>query len=316
MARVATWIGIVAFAAACSSNDGNVNGADGGAGGNDANPSGADARTVSSNDAGPPVAGCNDSAMASGDHIIDISSGGVSRQFRLFIPESYDSTVATPVVVNFHGVTSYAEQQEAFSGMRTKAAEEGFIAVHPDGIANSWNAGPCCGTAAQTGVDDVGFVSDLLDHLESLVCVDQRRVYATGMSNGGFMTHRVACEISDRFAAIASVTGGNVTSGCNPSRPMPVLHFHGTADTTVDYAGSAASIKAWATRNGCSANTEVIYDSGPAECESYAGCDGGVEVIMCTITGFGHWWPGAFGQDDGIHATDTLWEFFTRYSRP
>ena len=116
---------------------------------------------------------------------------------------------------------------------------EGFIAVHPKGGGNTWNAGLCCGEAMTAKVDDVGFVAAMLDELEARFCVDTDRVFACRLSNGGFISHRLACELSERIAAIAPVAGTNVTSPCAPSQPVSVIHFHGTADTLVPYNGFA-----------------------------------------------------------------------------
>jgi polyhydroxybutyrate depolymerase len=217
------------------------------------------------------------------------------------------------VVLNFHGYTSNAWQQESYSGMSDKADEAGFIAVHPDGIQNSWNAGGCCGGAAQQGIDDVGFVGDLLDALAADFCVDPARIYATGMSNGGFMAQRLACDLSDRIAAIASVAGYNVTDRCEPTRPVPVMHFHGTADATVDYGGVDATIRGWVQRNDCTGGPVTTYSNGDASCETYSGCADDASVVLCTIDGGGHSWPGAFGANSGIDATDALWDFLSAH---
>ncbi len=314
MWRAVTWCSVL-LVVACSGEDANSVDAGQSAAADSAPAIGGDASPVTSVDAGV-VATCDGLAPMQGRSVLTIDSGGISRQFRLYVPPSYDPSQPMAVVVNFHGLTSNASQQEAFSAMVAKAEAEGFIAVHPDGVGNSWNAGPCCGTAASSDVDDVGFASDVLDEVESMLCVDRRRVYATGMSNGGFMSHRLACEMSDRIAAIAPVAGGNITSACNPGRPMPVMHFHGTDDTTVGYQGAASSIAGWAARNGCDSTTQVVYEQGTARCAAYQGCPAGNEVILCTVTGFGHWWPGAFGASDDIDATDALWEFFTRHTLP
>ncbi len=145
---------------------------------------------------------------------------------------------------------------------------------------------------------------------------NEKRVYVTGMSNGGFMSQRLACDLSDRIAAIAPVAGNNVTTSCVPTRPISVMEFHGTADSTVPYSGTGPTIAAWVDRNGCDSSPAVTFDSGNARCETYNGCDGGVEVTLCTITGLGHAWPGAFGGTSDISATDAMWSFFERYRLP
>ncbi len=267
-------------------------------------------------DAGGGTVTCTGLEDMSGSSVRTITAGGRERQFRLHVPPSYDPTQPTPLVLNFHGYTSNASQQELYTSMSQKADAEGFIAVHPDGIGASWNAGGYCGTAANTGVDDVGFTRAILDELSTTLCIDSRRVYATGMSNGGFMSHRLACDLSDRIAAVAPVAGHNVTTSCAPTRPVPVMHFHGTSDSTVPYSGTGPTIAAWVERNGCESSPTVTFDSGNATCETYGGCDDGVEVTLCTITGLGHSWPGAFGGSADIAATDAMWPFFERYALP
>jgi polyhydroxybutyrate depolymerase len=163
------------------------------------------------------------------------------------------------------------------------------------------------------------------------VCVDQKRIYATGMSNGGFMSHRLGCERANRFAAIAPVAGvlGIPPGSCTPSRPMPIIHFHGTADTLEPYDGGGTSgfpsvaqtISGWSTRNGCSAAPTQTFSNGAAHCESTLDCTSGVEVVLCTIDGMGHCWPGQsfcpFGNaSTEISANQAMWEFFQRFALP
>ncbi len=285
----------------------------GGGGGSPTDPDGGGAPDQPDAGAPQPVA-CDGLDALPAEQTITIQSGGASRTFGLHAPPSYDPTVPTPVVVNFHGLTSNAGQQAIFSGMSAKADEAGFLVAHPEGIGASWNGGGCCGTAASSGVDDVGFVADLLDEIESIACVDTSRVYATGMSNGGFMSHRLGCDLADRFAAIAPVAGLNAAASCDPARPIPVLQIHGTGDTVVAYTGVAPTISGWVARNGCSDATEVVFESGTATCEAHRDCDEGAEVVLCTLEGFGHWWPGAFGAADDLIATDEIWAFFEGHS--
>lgn len=310
----------VSFAfAACTFDDGTPGSetvdASGSAGADAADPgNNPDAGQTSSIDASAPLAACDGLDSLPADQTLMIQSDGVTRTFNVHVPSSYDPTERTPLVLNFHGFSSNAGQQSLFSNMIAKSDAEGFIAVHPDGISSSWNGGSCCGQAASMDIDDVGFVADMLDELEQIACVDTRRVYATGMSNGGFMSNRLGCELSDRIAAIAPVAGVTGVSTCQPSRPVPVMHVHGTGDTTVPYSGAAPSVAAWAARNGCSDATEVVLENGTATCTSYIGCDDDSEVTLCSLEGFGHWWPGAFGAADDMIATDEIWLFFERHS--
>jgi polyhydroxybutyrate depolymerase len=300
---------ILAIIPACESSDSSA--------GTDASAATSDAATGGDDsDARPAQAPCEGLTAGAGDSVETISPDGTERSYRLHVPASYDPTAPTPLVLNFHGYTSNAYQQEIYSGMSAKADSEGFIAVHPDGISSSWNGGTCCGEASQTGVDDVGFVDALLDELEGSFCIDTSRIYATGMSNGGFMSHRLGCDLSDRIAAIAPVAGHDVTQSCAPTRPVPVMHFHGTADGTVPFSGTGPTIASWIERNGCdSQNKTVTFDDGNTTCETYGSCNAGAEVTLCTVEGFGHEWPGAFNNAADIVATDAMWPFFERYQR-
>jgi polyhydroxybutyrate depolymerase len=264
-----------------------------------------------------------------GDLDWTLSAGGRDRTVHVHLPKTYDPTRPTPVVLNFHGYTSNASQQDALSGMSAKADQAGFVAVHAEGIglSQSWNAGGCCGEAASSAVDDVGFVNTMLDELESKLCVDARRVFSTGMSNGGFLSHRLACELSTRIAAVAPVAGVLAIPTCNPARPMSVFQFHGTLDPLVGYNGSAAlgypsvpqTMSGWATRSGCSASPRETSKKGNVTCVTYDGCKGGAEVNLCTVDGGGHTWPGglpvpALGlTTTDINATDAMWDFFLRH---
>jgi polyhydroxybutyrate depolymerase len=231
------------------------------------------------------------------------------------------------MVLNFHGFLGSGSQQQLLSGMLEKSDAEGFIAVHPEGsgAAQSWNGGVCCGNATDQNIDDVGFVEVMLDALSADLCIDQSRIFATGMSNGGFLAHRLACELSDRIAAIAPVAGVIGVDDCNPSRSVPVMQFHGTADTLVPWNGSAVTnypsvndtVADWASRNGCSTTRSQTLATGDTTCETYDGCPVGGAVTLCTVDGGGHSWPG--GTDIGlgkttnaISATDMMWAFFAQ----
>jgi polyhydroxybutyrate depolymerase len=276
---------------------------------------------------------CTGKPAAGLDEDYTVQVGALTRKYSVHTPASYKSDKPTPVVLNFHGLGSNASQQKFFSKMIDKSDAEGFIAVHPEGTGTtrqSWNGGACCDVAAMTGVDDVGFVKALLDKLEADRCVDTARVFSTGMSNGGFMSHRLACELSERIAAVAPVAGVNGMATCTPSRPMPILHFHGTMDMLVPYGGMPSygfppvdqMIGAWATRDACTDQPLQTYKMGDTTCMSRTACGGGSEVILCTVDGGGHTWPGglpvaSLGKTTmDISATDTMWEFFKKHPLP
>src|SRR5260221_1912764 len=135
---------------------------------------------------------------------INAGSAANARQAQVHVPASYDPTTATPVVIDIHGLTSYGADQARIAHMIAKSDTEGFIAVHPEGtgVPKSWNAGYCCSPANSSGVDDVAFIRALIDQLAAELCVDPARVYATGLSNGGFLSHRLACELADKIAPV------------------------------------------------------------------------------------------------------------------
>ena len=284
-------------------------------------------------DGGPIAAGCSGRpAPAAADDTWTLASGGLMRTVHVHVPPGYDPARATPLVLDFHGYTSNAAQQDLLSQMTAKADAAGFIAVLPEGTGSSpsWNAGACCGEAVSNGVDDVGFVRDLLDAAAARLCVDAHRVYATGMSNGGFLSHRLGCELGDRIAAIAPVAGVLGVPTCTPSRPMPVIHFHGTADTLVPYDGNPSmgfpsvpdTFAGWAERDQCRGAPVETFRMNDAHCSSYLDCAGGAAVTLCTVDGGGHTWPGgtpvpALGYTTPyLSATDAMWSFFQAHPLP
>ncbi len=282
----------------------------------------------------PPGAPCIGKEALQGPRDLDwtLKAGGVDRTVHVHLPKGYDATKASPVVLSFHGYTSNGAEQNALAHMNDKADAVTFIAVHPEGTGTtpSWNAGACCGDAAANATDDVGFVGKIIDELESKLCVDAHRVFATGMSNGGFLSHRLACELSTRIAAVAPVAGLLAIPTCNPTRPMSVFQFHGTLDPLVPYDGSPTmgfpsvpqTMSGWATRTGCSVTPRETSKKGDVTCTTYDGCKGGAEIALCTVTGGGHTWPGGLPVPSlgytttNIVATDAMWDFFVKHPLP
>lgn len=298
--------------------------------GTPASPDAPPATTATPTPATPPCAG---KAALSGDLDWSMKVGGKDRTVHVHVPKAYDPAKPTPVVLSFHGLGSNAAEQNVLAHMTEKADSASFIAVHPEGIgaaSQSWNAGACCGEAASSAIDDVGFVSKIIDELESKLCVDAHRVFATGMSNGGFISHRLACELSTRIAAVAPVAGVLGIPTCNPTRPMSVFQFHGTLDALVPYAGSpslgfpsvAQTLSGWAGRSGCNLTPRETSKKGEVTCVTYDGCKAGAEVNLCTVSGGGHTWPGGFPVPSLGHtttdivATDAMWDFFVKHPLP
>jgi polyhydroxybutyrate depolymerase len=250
-----------------------------------------------------------------------LAHDGVMRRYFLHVSPSSETSV--PLVVNMHGYLSGAQMQEQWSMMNAAADPRGIVTAHPEGLDNSWNAGTCCGDSATNGVDDVGFIRAVVADIESAVCVDPRRVYATGMSNGAYMSYRLACEASDVFAAVAPVAGALGIAECTPPRAVPVLAFLGVQDPLVPYAEGTATIDRWVELDGCSMPQQSDFEGG--NCKTWSSCadDGALE--LCTLDPMGHCWPGGaesfcfgvLGQySAAIDATATMLDFFAEHRLP
>lgn len=298
-----------------------------------------------------PKASKPDVRLFHGDHIRIVDVGGLKRRYRVYVPKKYDSIKATPVIVVFHGGGGNPESMIRLTGMNAKADESGFIVVYPFGtgkLANSlltFNGGECCGYAMQSNVDDVGFTRELLDDLARVANVHADRVFATGLSNGGIMSHYVASELSDRIAAIAPVGGPLMMEAPRNKRPVPVMHFHGTADAFAPFQGGYGkgflgrskvtkfrsvdhTIQAWVKANGCNTEPEIVAlpdiakDNMKSTRKTWSGGKDGSEVVLIEIEGGGHTWPGQkpivslLGDSTmDISANDLMWEFFQKHPR-
>lgn len=280
-------------------------------------------------------------SLGPGDHTRTLQHDGRSRSYIVHVPPK--SKQPTPVVLIFHGGGSNAEQTVGFTGLSENADKEGFIAVYPNGTgrferALTWNGGNCCGYAMWNNVDDVGFTRSMLDDLATVVNIDAKRVFATGISNGGIMCYRLASELSDRIAAIAPVAGTMGTQTCNPKRSVSVMHFHGTNDeflpikggrgkgvSGTDFFSVEHTIQAWVKADGCPETPKVADlpkkadDGTSVQRKTYGPNKDGAEVILFTISGGGHTWPGRdtirfLGPSThNISANDLMWEFFQRH---
>lgn len=277
--------------------------------------------------------------LSPGDYRRTLIDEGVPRDYWVHVPPGYDAAKPTPVVLLLHSAMTNGPMMARFCGMSDKADQANFIAVYPNGTGTTpfiklWDAGGVRGKVS----DDVGFLSRVLDDLETVVHVDPKRVYAAGMSLGGMMCYRLAAELSDRIAAIAAVSGTMAIDEVNPKRPVPVLHFHGTKDGLVHYNGPDAAtpsnikflsvdqtISAWARINGCADSPAVDVLPRSAEGpeirrEAYGPGTNGAEVVLYTIEGGGHTWPGrpprAFFLGEtakNLSANDIIWDFFLRH---
>jgi len=259
--------------------------------------------------------------------------GGLQRQYILYVPATYEPGTPVPLVLNFHGYTSNAFEQMFYGDFRPIADTAGFIVVHPmgtiDQIGNPhWNVG-----WGLSQVDDIGFTSALIDSLSAAYDINQDRIYSTGMSNGGFMSYTLACELSERIAAIASVTGSfnaNQSATCSPQHPTPVMEIHGTADETVAYNGNFlfASIPSvmtyWAGFNSCDTPPTITSipdtdatDGCTVEHQLFPNGSNGVVVEHYKIINGAHTWPGSafggVGTNQDIDASKEIWRFFSTY---
>lgn len=297
---------------------------------------------------GPGVrasAGCGGSPRyRAGTQTGSLVVAGRMRSFVVHVPPAQGGRAA-PLVVLLHGGLGSGAQLEQGAGFSPIADREGVVAVYPDGLNRAWNAGRCCGPPAEENLDDVGFIAALLDHLEGALCIDRRRVYATGMSNGVMLAHRLGCDLAERFAAIAPVAGPNMANNCMPKRPVPVLHIHGSADQHARWDGGEGcgvagvpftsvpeTLSGWLARNGCTSAAPTLFvQQGNGRCEHQGQCPAGADVILCTIAGGGHSWPGGEAPalrlpactraGEGNHSTtfiasEQIWAFFRMHALP
>lgn len=245
---------------------------------------------------------------------------GVQRTYRVFVPSDYNTEIKYPMVINMHGAGSNAIEQQYYSQMDSIAEIEKFIVVYPNAISGFWNV------YSESGADDVGFNSALIDTMLVNYSIDNKRVYSTGMSMGGFMSYRLACQLNNKLAAIGSVAGVMAYTSCAPERPVPVCHIHGTADSTIEYSLVAPSLDFWTANNGCTDSVVIdlpnvdTTDQSTVILTTYNPCNDDAEFMLYTINGGGHSWPGASyiiditNQD--IHASVEMWEFFSKYTLP
>jgi polyhydroxybutyrate depolymerase len=253
-------------------------------------------------DAPPADTPCEGSSIANGT--FPLTHDGVSYSYIVHLPPSYDGTKRTPLVLNWHAYGSTALEEELFTGTDAVSDEHGFILVYPNSPDKSWAAGTCC-TNFDGGMpnrDDVGFARALVTEISKTACVDSKRVYSMGMSNGGFMSHRLACEAADVFAAVVPVAATMGVANCQPSRPISIMHHHGTGDLTVGYdavelsaegVGVVEMMKRWGTRNGCTKGPDTTFQMGDVTCQTWSECNAGTIVTLCSAEGSGHCWPGA-----------------------
>ena len=270
-----------------------------------------------------------------GQSTVHISSGGSDRDYLLYVPRSYTGSTAVPVVFNFHGFGSTANQQMQYGDFRSLAERDAFLIVAPNGegvgVTRHFNVAALPGQP-----DDVAFTLAILDSLEKDFCVDAKRVYSAGMSDGGAMTSTLACAASNRFAAFGPVAVVFYAPQCGGARSVPIAAFMGTADPIVPFNGgqvnccggatipaAPASMAGWASHDGCAAQPQEQSLGSEVTLRQWSGCKPAGDVRFYIINGGGHTWPGAavdanfLGKTTHqISASETLWAFFQAHPLP
>ncbi|MFZ3046747.1 MAG: PHB depolymerase family esterase [Desulfatirhabdiaceae bacterium] len=285
-------------------------------------------------------------------HVMDYWTGNFQRSYYVHFPADYHPNESLPLVVVVHGAFDTGKGMEKFSGFSRLSDKERFIVMYPNGIGilgflQHWNAGHCCGKAADDQIDDVGFVSAAIDDLCSKFNVDRKRIYMTGFSNGGMFTYRFGAEKSDMLAAIAPLAaslGGKSSPDMpewrspEPSQPLSILVMHGLTDDDVPFEGGASnrrggtrstlsvmeSIGFWIEQNGCQDTpvTEHFCDGAVLQ-TTWTGCRDQTQVVLITLGGWGHSWPGPYftrslDADQPLYhfdAAEIIWDFFTKHAR-
>ena len=244
--------------------------------------------------------------------------GGKTRTYLLHIPPKHNKARLAPLVLVFHGGGGNGNQIMRQTGFNELADQHGFIVAYPDGYKGNWNDGRGIPMwpAHKEQIDDMGFISTLIEHLVKMLNVDRNRVYATGISNGGLISWRLGCEMSDKLAGIAPVARTlteKMAMSCNPSRPLPVLMVMGVDDALVPWQGgdqnmgqgitvkvlsAQQTVAHWVKHNGCAAKPSIteLPDRDPQDGtrvrrEAYGWCTAGANVVLYAIEGGGHTWP-------------------------
>lgn len=257
---------------------------------------------------------------------------GLTRTYRIYIPAMYNSSVSVPLIFNLHGYGSNNTEQESYGDFRQIADTANFIIVHPNGTLDSYNKLTWNSFDLST-VNDIGFLNALIDTVKTNYNIDDNRIYCTGLSNGGFMSYDIACYLSNRITAIASVAGSMIQThinSCIPNHPIPVMEIHGTADATVPYNGYSSFlnvdtvVKHWIQFNNCSSVPVITnlpdintFDGCTTEHHVFSGGNNNSSVELYKIIGGGHSWPGApininvTSMD--FNASVEIWKFFNKY---
>ncbi|HEY9632330.1 MAG TPA: PHB depolymerase family esterase [Coleofasciculaceae cyanobacterium] len=272
-----------------------------------------------------------------GDDYGKLNDQGHLRTYYLYTPKSYNSDRPMPLVFVFHGHGGSGHSIAEVTRFNDLAEQKGFIVVYPDGINHDWTLRG----SSRRNIDDVSFVTALLDHLKQSRKIDSHRIYATGFSKGAILAQDLACELPDQFAAFASVAGSlptRIIPTCKATTPVSMLMINGTNDLSVHYEGDAKNLSIpktvdfWRSHDQCpsSAQVQQLPDPNPRDrfkvnISRYPDCRDSSEVMLAAVVNGGHFWPGSVSQDESIkqfntnlafNASQMIWEFFNRHSLP
>ena len=279
---------------------------------------------------------------------INITFDGVARNFIVYLPSGYNNSGKMPLIFAIHGGSGTPEGMINIANFKTIADRDKVVLVYPEGVQKNWNDGRPT-APNQLGINDVGFFNQMCDYMINNYSVDAKKIYATGISNGGFMSTRLGCELSNRIAAIAvnaaTIEATTIAPNCKPNRPVPALYIHGTTDPLVPFLGGQITaggtaggtilshfqvIEKWVALNGCNSTPtitdlpDIANDGTTIKQRVYSGGTNGSEVVSYVITNGGHTWPqgyqylneaiiGKTSQD--MNACEVIWTFFKRFSR-
>lgn len=264
---------------------------------------------------------------------------GRQRTYTVNLPPNYYSESGFSLVVAMHGGGGSGSQFERSCKLTDKANASGFIVVYPDGtgILKTWNAGTCCGSSVTNNINDVNFISAMIDELVSKYKINPKKVYATGHSNGGMMCYRLAGELSNKIAAIAPNSCTMVVAlPSNQERPVPILHMHSKLDYHVVYTGGYGNgiagvycppldsvFNVWSLKNNCTNPAQVVFSNSNYTLTKWLNCNGNFTIHYYLTNDGGHAWPGGLPggpnsdrPSTSISANDLLWDFFQKYQLP
>ena len=279
---------------------------------------------------------------------INITFDGVARNFIVYLPSGYNNSGKMPLIFAIHGGSGTPEGMINIANFKTIADRDKVVLVYPEGVQKNWNDGRPT-APNQLGINDVGFFNQMCDYMINNYSVDAKKIYATGISNGGFMSTRLGCELSNRIAAIAvnaaTIEATTIAPNCKPNRPVPALYIHGTTDPLVPFLGGQITaggtaggtilshfqaIDKWVTINGCNPTPtvtdlpDIANDGTTIKQRVYSGGANGSEVVSYVVLNGGHTWPqgyqylneaiiGKTSQD--MNACEVIWTFLKRFSR-